>query len=177
MCFHGSTHIAHNQEGDSTVPLSSVYCSEDSQQINPSAPLLRWLLPNIKAVNLWSSEIWGHVRTCTPLRHSNLEEEKPFLHRSTSFKEQAAFKLGMEAQRRADVLGQPSRPLIDQDEGTMTLDNKHGQLKILSRNRKGAMWDKVSGKSKLNSIERAQMTRLQRKLLLGAGTCCVCVGR
>lgn len=117
------------------------------------------------------------MRTCTPSRHSNLEKEKPFLHRPTSFKEQAALKLGVEAQRRADVLGRPPGPLTDQDEGTMThLTTSMGSRESWSRNRKGAIRDKASGKSKVNSMERAQRTRLQRKLLLGAGACCICVG-
>ena len=37
------------------------------------------------------------------------------------------------------------------------------------------MWDKASGERKVNSVEKAMRTRVQRKLLLGARKCCVCV--
>lgn len=158
-------------------PLSAVFTALRTHSRQSHQPLLSWLLPNTRAVNLWAGEIRGRVRTGTPLTHSHLEEEKPFLHRSASFKEQAALKLGVEAQRRADVLVRPPGSLTDQDEGTMThLTTSVGSREAWSRNRKGAMRDKASGKSDVNSTERAQRTRLQGKLLLGAETCCVRVG-
>lgn len=138
MCFPGGErthyciHIAHNQEGDSTAPLSSVYCSEDSQQTKPSA------LAELAAAKHKSSESVGrrnlgvcedrHPIDTLPFRREAVRTQACFFQRASSFEVGCG---SLEKSRGAGSASWASdRPgWRDND----TLDNKHGQPRILEQ--------------------------------------------